>query len=324
MIDAVYTWVDANDPLWLKEFQKSVKDQGGKPEKASVHLCRFRDYGELFYSLLSLEKFAPWIRQIHIVKKSYQAPNLNNLPEHTLQKIVWIDEIKLCPPEINLKEFSPTFNSLAIEANLHRIPGLSEKFIYFNNDMFIGKPLEPEYFFSENSARFSLRSELNWQRSCKNILGHPKIALIKGYLRYILNSYAWFNQKIGSTKPLGLPYGSTPVHQCTPLFKSSFHFAWEHAEIKPKLLLDSQQRFRAESQLHPVFFVSLINLWRGKARLTMEEDVFIQLNNLQFKKQLAALTQQRAFRFCVNDNPRNKNAENTVKTMTQFMQEYFY
>ncbi len=323
MIDAVYTWVDANDPLWVNEFSQSMESIGRKLEKSAAHLCRFRDYGELFYSLQSLNLFAPWIRQVFIVKKKYQRPNLQNLPQSILQKIVWVDEATLCPPQLNSEKFSPTFNSLAIEANLHRIPGLSEQFIYFNNDMFLGKPIEPDYFFLDNSVRFSLRKQRSWSRGYKNILAHPKVGVIKGHFRHILNSYDWFSQEIARSKSIGINYGSFPVHQCTPILKSSYYFVWEHVEIKEKLLADSQQRFRSDQQLHPVFFVSLVNFWLGKARIHFEEDVFIQLNKLLFKKQLAALTQQRAYRFCVNDNPRNRNSEDTFKTMTEFMRNYF-
>lgn len=44
----------------------------------------------------------------------------------------------------------PTFSSPAIEFNIHRIPGLSKKFIYFNDDIFLGAPIYPEDFYSPN------------------------------------------------------------------------------------------------------------------------------------------------------------------------------
>ena len=51
-IDAVYTWVNAEDPRWQVEFNQSITQS---PSKSSIHPCRFRDLGEIFYSLLSLE-----------------------------------------------------------------------------------------------------------------------------------------------------------------------------------------------------------------------------------------------------------------------------
>ena len=56
-----------------------------------------------------------------------------------------VDHSDILPPEGR-----PTFNSHAIEASLHRIPGLSEHFIYFNDDMFLGRPTRPERFFTAN------------------------------------------------------------------------------------------------------------------------------------------------------------------------------
>ena len=41
--------------------------------------------------------------------------------------------------EIIEQEYLPTFNSHVIEANLHKIPNLSEHFIYFNDDVFVAK-----------------------------------------------------------------------------------------------------------------------------------------------------------------------------------------
>jgi hypothetical protein len=35
--------------------------------------------------------------------------------------------------------YLPTFNSHAIEGHLYRVPDLSERFIYFNDDMFLGR-----------------------------------------------------------------------------------------------------------------------------------------------------------------------------------------
>ncbi|OEH45291.1 Capsular polysaccharide phosphotransferase cps12A [Legionella parisiensis] len=66
-IDAVYTWVNCNDPQWVEEFNR-YKNISNLSD--SIHSARFRDYGELFYSLLSLEKFAPWIEKIFIIKNA--------------------------------------------------------------------------------------------------------------------------------------------------------------------------------------------------------------------------------------------------------------
>jgi hypothetical protein len=49
----------------------------------------------------------------------------------------------------------PTYNSHAIESQLHRIPGLSDHYLYLNDDVFFGRPVAPELFFSGSGlARF--------------------------------------------------------------------------------------------------------------------------------------------------------------------------
>ena len=42
----------------------------------------------------------------------------------------------------------PTFSSPAIESHLHRIPGLSDKFLYFNDDVMFGSEVWPDDFFT--------------------------------------------------------------------------------------------------------------------------------------------------------------------------------
>lgn len=101
---------------------------------------RYRDSGELRYSIRSLVKYAPWIRKIYLVTDN-QIPNWLNL-ENDRIKVVSHEDI--FPNRSHL----PVFSSPAIEAHLHRIPGLSKKFIYFNDDVFLGAPTSPEDFTS--------------------------------------------------------------------------------------------------------------------------------------------------------------------------------
>ena len=96
---------------------------------------------ELKYSLRSLEKYAPWINKVYIVTNG-QIPKWLNL-DNPRVKIVTHDQIM---PKYAL----PTFNSMAIEANLAHIPDLSEKFLYSNDDTFFGNNATPSFFFSKD------------------------------------------------------------------------------------------------------------------------------------------------------------------------------
>ena len=101
---------------------------------------RFADNQELRYSLRSVEKFAPWVRQIFIVTNG-QIPSWLNLDNPRI-KIVTHAEI------FTNKSHLPTFSSPAIESHLHKIPGLSKKFIYLNDDVMFGEEVWPDDFYT--------------------------------------------------------------------------------------------------------------------------------------------------------------------------------
>eukprot|EP00111_Clytia_hemisphaerica_P018309 TCONS_00054184-protein len=105
---------------------------------------RFADNDELKYSLRSVEKFVPWIRKIFIVTNG-QIPSWLDL-HHPRIQLVTHDDIF-----VN-KTHLPTFSSPAIEAHIHRIPGLSKKFIYMNDDVFFGAPVWPDDFFTHSKG----------------------------------------------------------------------------------------------------------------------------------------------------------------------------
>jgi hypothetical protein len=137
-IDAVYTWVDGNDPTFIARRNQFVTEN----DKPSVADNRWANHDELRYSLRSLAAYAPWVRKIYIVTNG-QIPAWLKLTE-TRVEIVTHAQIFLWPQDL------PTFNSRAIEAHLHRIHGLAKHFLYFNDDTFLGSPLLPSDFFSSD------------------------------------------------------------------------------------------------------------------------------------------------------------------------------
>lgn len=147
-IDAVYTWVDGDDTDWQQRKNKAL----GADAQAEINLIaannsRYVSRDELRYSLRSMIAYAPWIRQIYLVTDD-QVPAWLDL-EHPMVKVIRHRKI------FRDTGLLPTFNSHAIESRLHRIPGLSEHFIYVNDDMFLGRPLLPTNFFHPNGiAKF--------------------------------------------------------------------------------------------------------------------------------------------------------------------------
>ena len=132
-IDFVLTWVDGNDPEWRAEKEKY------KPSTSSdSRVQRYRDWDNLQYWFRGVEKFAPWVNKIYFVTCGHY-PKWLNLDHPKLQLIKHSDYIPA--------KFLPTFSSRAIDMNFHRIKELSEHFVYFNDDMFLTRLVEPSDFF---------------------------------------------------------------------------------------------------------------------------------------------------------------------------------
>lgn len=151
-VDAVYTWVDADDAIWDADYQKYLKASGRSITDSSVNRARFASRDELKYSLRSLELNLPWIDKIYLVTAGQQPEWL--VEEHPRLTLVDHREIFKDPCHT-----LPTFNSHAIESQLSNIRGLKEHFLYINDDVFFGRYLHPNTFFGPaGQAKYSLAS----------------------------------------------------------------------------------------------------------------------------------------------------------------------
>ena len=145
-IDFVVTWVDGSDPEWLAENEKYKKEVGLTTGKDTNGECRYRDWDVFHYWFRAVEKYAPWVNNVYLVT-SGQVPKWLNVNAPKLKLISHKDFI----PE----QYLPTFSSNPIELNLHRIKGLSEHFVYFNDDVFLDKPVVPEDFFRGGKPNYT-------------------------------------------------------------------------------------------------------------------------------------------------------------------------
>ncbi|XP_052872963.1 N-acetylglucosamine-1-phosphotransferase subunits alpha/beta [Anopheles cruzii] len=127
VIDVVYTWVNGSDPQFLDQLARF---------SATHDKARYDDKNELRYSLRSLEKYAPWVRNVYVVTNG-QIPGWLNLENPRVRLVTHAD---IADEETLL----PTFSSASIESFIHRIPGLSSQFLYLNDDIFLGAPLYPD------------------------------------------------------------------------------------------------------------------------------------------------------------------------------------
>lgn len=139
-IDFVIPWVDGQDPDWQREKQHYSEQKAVEEDDREI---RFRDWDTLKYWFRGVEKYTPWVGQIHFITWGHLPSWLNT--EHPKLHIV---NHKDYIPE----QYLPTFSSHVIELNMHRIPGLSEHFVYFNDDIFILRPLSEKDFFINGTA----------------------------------------------------------------------------------------------------------------------------------------------------------------------------
>ena len=146
-IDVVYTWVDGSDPAWQSR-RAATDPRGRKLAVDALDAARTTNRDELRYSLRSLAMNAGWVRHVWLVTDGQVPPWLTEHPKLT---VVRHEEIFTDPSAL------PTFNSHAIESQLHHIDGLAEHFLYLNDDVFFGRPVRPELFFHGNGvAKFAL------------------------------------------------------------------------------------------------------------------------------------------------------------------------
>ena len=164
-IDVVYTWVDGSDSRWQERKRATLEALG--PERDRLHssatsAARYASRDLLRYSLRSLERHAPFVRKVYLVT-DHQLPEWLDVDQPDLE-LVFHEDIFPDPSHL------PTFSSRAIECHLHRIPGLSERFIYFNDDVMLWGPTTPADFFDEQGRPIVYldRRRVVWNPKDKN------------------------------------------------------------------------------------------------------------------------------------------------------------
>lgn len=259
-IDFVVTWVDGSDPDWIKEKQKYSSQM---IEQASNTAARFRDGGTLVYWFRAVEKYAPWVNHVYLVTCGHK-PSWLNLQNEKLRFVSYDDFMP--------KEYLPTFNTNPIELNMWRIPGLSEHFVYFNDDMFVNRPVKPEDFFVNGLPKECAIA--------KPLYVSAKAAYSQPWRHMLLNDYSvingsfniresisrnpekWFCYAIGSDAIYnrrlyfdGYLSGAVFPHVTRACLKKTFQDLWD----KQGQVLDetSRNKFRSSSNITN----QLVALW---------------------------------------------------------------
>lgn len=236
-IDFVIPWVSDTDTAWQKEREKYQKAYLKTEGTSDV---RFRDWDNLQYWFRSVESNAPWVNRIHLITCGHVPTWLNR--EHPKLNIVTHRDYI---PE----DFLPTFNSHTIELNLHRIPNLTENFVYFNDDIFLLRPTHETDFFKNNLPcdTFSLNCIFFGYDSVGHIHG-ADIAFINQFIHKSevsrKNWRKWFHPRNGIKSlirtSLLMPWPWFPgfyyQHLANSYQKKVFNILWE---IAPEVLYNT-------------------------------------------------------------------------------------
>lgn len=301
-IDIVVLWVDGNDPEWQKE---KAKYQGVKLDDSNS-ANRFRDWGLMPYWFRGIEKFAPWVRTVHFVTCGH-VPEWLNLDCPKLHHVRHEDYIS--------REYLPTFSSHTLEMNIHRIPGLAEKFVYFNDDMFLVRPM-PETSFFRDGLPCSYGAEVPvafcgeggvWQHATANNLrvinNHfKKYRQVEKYgKKYADSAYRWQdNIRTKALEKLFPEYftGFKNLHAPAAYLKKTFETLWQ--EEPAVLERTSANRFRTAEDVN-----QWLALWwqvaSGEFAPFVVDNVVGDVTEESVDKMCRIITQQSHDMICLND-----------------------
>ena len=221
-MDIVITYVDGNDPVWKQDYEKYTK--------VPVMQKRFRDWGTLKYLLRGVQKKMPFIRNVYLVVS------------HPSQVPAWADVSQLkvvLHKDIIPEEFLPTFNCNPIEMHLHRIPGLDEEYLYFNDDMFPVGDCSPTDFFREG----------------KPVIGYYRHLFASGMYKKICRNSDSLARKVLGLKPSC--FFTRPQHICSPMLKSQCEELYLKAETE--IRKTSATRTRTGENLNQYLFLDYMN-----------------------------------------------------------------
>jgi len=303
-IDVVYTWVDGDDPEWLAERSKYSADLGKSAASVRVnHDERFRNRDELRYSLRSLHLFAPWVRNIYIVTMG-QTPSWLNV-DHPKIHVVDHRDIYTDPSCL------PTFNSSSIETQLHHVPGLARKFIYFNDDVFLGQYCYPKDFFAPNGA---IKCFPSLQRAYEPDIDEKSEEYVqadKNAIELIASRYPFVGRHIMQHVPH--PADRDLLYQMEQDFPDAFAKA-------------AAPRFRSSSDLRPIAFMQFhYGYHQGLVEFAKISHRYLALWKPSILNQLATTEKKRSAKtFCVNDvglQPERLSMVN--RAVVAFLESYF-
>ncbi len=303
-IDAVYTWVDGAAPGHaeaLERHARNAHDRSPNRTRDNLELLRF--------SLRSLERFAPWLRRVVLVTQRPQRPAWLELSEPSL-RLVHHDEI-FDPAHL------PCFNSFAIVANLHRVPGLSRHFLYLADDYLLAAPVRRSDFFWPDGGHklyFSRRGTPSAERVGDRWISRWDAALAQSNA-LLDDAYGQRARRVTCHAPLMIERES--YEACAALWRTE----WERTRAS---------RFREPHNLAPEYLypwylqherkgraVPRLSRWRSAAYWGLD-------NRLALQRAALAWLRLRPMKFlCLNDNFDERASPAVERAVRRFLERRY-
>lgn len=313
----VYLWVDGNDTPWRRK-----RDAAALARPLSSDLARYgdvegryRDNDELRYSLRALSRFFPEHGHVYIVTDNQTPTWLQSSEQVTL-----VDHRDLIP-----SSSLPTFDSGHIESYIHRIPGLSERFFYCNDDVFFGAPVHLDDWFSPEGVY------LTW--SDDPVVSNEPLRRDANSLDNACRlSKQWMQDHPGAGQDPAYQHTfRTFAHAPRPLRKSVL---FELETLAPELFAMARSTVFRSWDCPTIVsdFVLRWSLAQGRAHLREYPHAYVSTGDGNVQNQLSALSQTfgaLAF-FCINDttdnaqdnDPRHQQVREVLQSLLPLASEF--
>ncbi len=274
-MDAVITYVDGLDPQWQKDYERYTN--------VPVLEKRFRDWGTLKYLLRGIEENMPFIRNVYLV-----VARESQIPQWVDKKVLKV----VLHEDFVPKECLPTFNCNPLELHLHRIEGLDEEYLYFNDDMFPMNPCSPEDFYVDGKPAIKFSTCLFAFNSYKSITRNSdRLAL----------------------KALGRRQGllfKRPQHTCSPMLKSA---AEEVFELVRDEIPSSLTRVRTRDNYNQYLFLDYL-YYSGRAVSRRIPAKFFSLGTASSEKIASFIQNPSSKLICINDVRISEDRYESIRT----------
>ena len=303
-IDVVIPWVDGNDPAW--QAQKKQYDGIKSDDKSEA---RYRDWDNLQYLFRGIEKFWPWVNKVFLITCG-QKPKWLNVQCEKLRLVAHADYM--------LPEYLPTFNSGAIEINLHKIEDLNEHFIYLNDDFFPIRPLQPMDFFVNGLPCDSAeqRTSYAYYTPQNNLIQYEDFTML-GLInacfskRNVTRKHTknWYGSYLGTHGVLqalskahqNFFTGFVIHHSAQPFLKSTFQKVWD--KYPDMMSQTSRSKFRQPTDVNQW----LVRYWQLAENTfhpySMKNRILYDVSPENMEEVANAIRRQRYDIISINDNP---------------------